>query len=45
MPPFARITIDSYGAPFEAAMRGKEMAVMFKIVYSNLESLGGELLS
>jgi hypothetical protein len=26
-------------------MRGKEAAVVFKVVYSNLETVGGEFLS
>ena len=43
--PFSRIVVDSYHASFELAMRGKEVAIMFKIVYSNLESAGGEFLS
>ena len=43
-PPFTRVVVDSYGASFESAMRGKEMAIMFKIVDPNFESAGGEVL-
>src|SRR6266480_3795700 len=42
--PFTRIAVDLCRASFEPAARGKEMAIMFKIVYPNLESSGGEFL-
>jgi len=42
--PLARISIDSRGVPREPATRGKEMAVVFKIVYPNLEAVGSEFL-
>ena len=43
--PFTRIVVNSYGAPFEPATRGKEMAIMFKIVYPNFESVRREFFS
>src|SRR6266699_78136 len=43
--PFTRVAVDLCRASFEPAVRGKEMAIMFKIVYPDLESSGGEFLS
>jgi hypothetical protein len=42
--PLARIGVDSRGVPNELATRGKEMAIVFKIVYANLEAVGSEFL-
>src|SRR5882724_5038894 len=42
--PLARISIDFGGVPREPATRGKEMAIVFKIVYPNLEAVGSEFL-
>src|SRR4029077_1610628 len=41
---FARIIVDSHGAALELATREKETAIVFKIVYPNLESTSGEFL-
>ena len=43
--PLSDVAIDSRSMPFEVAMRGKEPAIVFKVVYSDFESVGGEFLS
>jgi len=43
--PFTRVVVDSYGASFESAMRGKEVAIVFEVVYPHFESAVSELLS
>src|SRR5262249_52906416 len=43
--PFTCIAVDSRGAFFKSATRGKQMAVMFKIVYTYFESAASELFS
>jgi hypothetical protein len=42
--PLARVAVDSHGAALELATREKETAIMFKVVYANLESTGCEFL-
>ena len=37
--PFTRIAVDFYGASFEPTMRGKQVTIMVKIMYTNLEPL------
>jgi hypothetical protein len=38
------MAVDSRRAALELATRGKEMAIVFKIVYPNLEAVGSEFL-
>ena len=42
--PLARIAIDFRRAAFEPATRGKEVTIVFKIVYANFEPVGRQLL-
>src|SRR5439155_21928210 len=43
--PFTRIAVDPYGASFESTIRGKEMTIMLKIMYSDFEPPGRKFLS
>src|SRR5205823_9313205 len=38
--PFTRVAVDLYGASFKSTMRGKQVTIMFKIMYAHLESFG-----
>src|SRR5207248_1443714 len=42
--PLARISVNFGRVPHELATRGKEMAIVFKIMYTNLEAVGSEFL-